>query len=372
MNPPVAPKKKIVMLGASLQAPGGMTSVVVTLMNAGLFRKFNVDYISTYERTGLRWQLRTMLRALVRMLRLLLTRQVALVHAHSASRGSFVRKSLLCALARGAGVPYVLHIHSGEFPVFYGTECNALAKWWVRYTLRHAATVVCLTETWRTHLQAVEPRARAAVIGNPVEIPPALPPSRDTVIEVLFLGRLREQKGVFDLLRALPQVLQRCPQMRFVLAGDEGIDACRAYAEQLGVAHALVLPGWVSGEEKAALLRRADLFVLPSYAEGLPVGLLEAMALGIPIVTTPVGGVPDLIDDGVHGLMVAPKDAAALAAALVRLGTDCALRAALRAAAFERVQAHYALPTVLAALDRLYSELGGCAEAKAALIQGEI
>jgi glycosyltransferase involved in cell wall biosynthesis len=365
-------KKKIVMLGTSLQSPGGMTSVVVTLMNAGLFSRCNVEYISTYERAGLYCQLRVMSRALLQMLRLLLMRQAALVHAHSASRGSFLRKSLLCALARACGVPYVFHMHSGEFPDFYDTECTALAKWWVRYTLRHAATVICLTESWRTHLRGVEPQARVAVIGNPVEVPPTLAQIRDEVTEVLFLGRLREQKGVFDLLRALPAVLKQYPQMRLVLAGDEGEHACRAYAEQLGVAHALVLPGWVSGEKKAELLRRADVFVLPSYAEGLPVGLLEAMALGIPILTTPVGGVPDLIDDCVHGLLVAPKDPGALATALIRLGADHALRKSLCAAAFERVQAHYALPTVLAAIDRLYSELGWRAEAKSAFIQGEI
>ena len=92
---------------------------------------WHVRYVSTFESPGVRTQLIVMYKALCLILGLLLRRKVFLAHAHSASRGSFWRKSVCCSLARIFGVPYIFHIHSGEFPVFYAQECGRIAKWWV-------------------------------------------------------------------------------------------------------------------------------------------------------------------------------------------------------------------------------------------------
>jgi glycosyltransferase involved in cell wall biosynthesis len=350
-------KPHILMLGTSLAAPGGMTSVVRTLRAAGLFATYNITYVSTYEKKGLVTQLRVMLVATSFLLGRLLSGGLSLVHAHSASRGSFWRKSFLCALARTFGVPYVFHIHSGEFPVFFEKECGAAARWWVRKTLQKASAVVCLSESWQAQIGAIAPGAKTLVIGNPVLVPTHLTDVRDPARRVLFLGRLREKKGVFDLIRALPEVQRHFPALCFVLAGDEGEAEVRALAGQLGVMEMIQLPGWVDGEEKQQLLKSADVFVLPSYFEGLPVGLLEAMATGVPVVATPVGGVPDVVDDGVHGLLVTPGDVPGLAAALLRLGADSKLRLALRDAAYQRVLCCYSVPVVLEQFAQLYADL---------------
>jgi hypothetical protein len=95
---------------------------------------------------------------------------------------------MFCALARLFRVPYIFHLHSGEFPLFYGQECGRMAQAWVRRTLRGAARVVALTEGWRAALQAIEPSIRLTVLGNPVAVPERLPVLRETVSEVLFLG----------------------------------------------------------------------------------------------------------------------------------------------------------------------------------------
>jgi glycosyltransferase involved in cell wall biosynthesis len=348
----------VVMLGTSLESPGGMTAVVHTLRKAGLFAKFDVKYVATYEGKGALRQMRVAGRAAATLLGLLLQSQVKLVHAHSASRGSFWRKSILCALAKAFNVTYVFHLHSGEFPVFYEQECGQWAQLWVRRTLRHAAAVICLAETWRTRLVAMEPAARVVVVGNPVDVPTQLPPSREQAIHVLFLGRLREKKGVFDLVRAMPTALGSCKQLRFVLAGDEGLDAVRDLAQQLGVAHAIELPGWVDGAAKDRLLAIADIFVLPSYFEGLPVGVLEAMALGVPVIATPVGGIPDLIEHQVSGMVVPPGRPDLIAEALVRLASDAELRSSIRDAAFERVSTRYSTEVIVAEISSLYERLG--------------
>lgn len=345
------------MLGVGLDTPGGITAVVRRYREAGLFARQDVRYVPTYLKPGVPTQLRMMAGATLAVLGLLLRGEVRLMHVHSAARGSFWRKSVFCALARLFRVPYVFHLHSGEFPVFYGQECGRMAQAWVRRTLRGAARVVALTEGWRAALLAIEPSIKLRVLGNPVAVPERLPALREAVGEVLFLGRLREKKGVFDLVRAMQPILAMQPGLRFVLAGDGELEKVHELACSLKVEHALVLPGWIDGDEKDAALARADMFVLPSYFEGLPVGVLEAMAAGVPIVSTTVGGIPDIVQNETHALLVEPGDVPALAKAIVRLAGDRALRIALREAAFDNARAHFSDKQVLTKLEAMYREI---------------
>jgi glycosyltransferase involved in cell wall biosynthesis len=350
------------MVGTGLQAHGGITAVIRSYMEVGLFEQWGVRYISTYEGAGKFTQLRTMASALWRIVWLLAARRIDVVHVHSASRGSFWRKSLVAALAFVFRVPYVFHIHSGEFPDFYAHSCGAAARAWVRLVLRRAARVVVVAPRWRADVLRIEPAARVAVVGNPVRVAPLLAPLRaappGAPSTVLFLGRLHEKKGIFDLMRAIPHVLAALPGTVFVFAGDGEIDALRALAVELGVAHAVRLPGWVDGAAKQQHLEQADLFVLPTYFEALGVALLEAMACGVPVVATPVGGIPDFIDHGVEALLVPPGPGTALAHAIVAVLQDPALRGRLREQAFARVGRDYSFDAVLAQLRAIYTELG--------------
>ncbi|QXP85164.1 glycosyltransferase family 4 protein [Methylococcus sp. Mc7] len=345
--------RKVLMIGPGTN--GGIAAVIDACLEPDFVSHWKIEHLCSYEGPGLPTQLRVMAVAGIRLLGRLLARRLAIVHAHSASRGSFWRKSMLCALADLFGIPYVFHVHSGEFGVFYGSECRPAAKWWVRRTLRRAACVIALTEAWSKVLLAIEPQASVRVIGNPVSVPDALPEERDSGRpEVLFLGRLREKKGVFDLVRAIPLVLKRVPDAVFTLAGDGEMEAVRRFAVELGVSDAVRLPGWIREAEKDAELSAARVLALPSYFEGLPVCILEAMAAGVPVVATPVGGIPELLGDGECGLLVPPGDVGALAEALVVALKDTGLRQRLRESAFRRAVNYYAIQGVLRQLDAVY------------------
>jgi glycosyltransferase involved in cell wall biosynthesis len=345
------------MFGPTTNYPGGMTEVVRSYAAAGIFEHWPLRYIPTFAGHDLAGRLRPWLRALITLLVHLARRRVALVHAHSAAYGSFWRKSVLCALAAAFRVPYVIHLHDGRLGEFYDGRCNSLARFWVRLMLRNAARVVVVTARWRDVVSRIEPAAQLAVIGNPIVSPDALPLPERPARTVLFLAWLQEEKGVLDLVRAIPMVLRAVPEARFVLAG-EGRAPIVDLARSLGVEHALTLPGWVEGRQKEELLRRSDLFVLPSHYEGLPLGLLEAMGWGLPVIATPVGGIPDLIADHVNGLLVAPGEPPALAKAIVLLLKNDVQRGRLRDAALRDVRERYGIATIIAALEALYQELG--------------
>jgi len=364
-------RRIVLMVGPSMALRGGMTEVVRLYAAKGIFETWPARYIETYHgsapqgsfwrKPGIRGslsQLRTWLPALWRVFALLVQRRVALVHVHSAQRGSFWRKSGICALASLFRVPYVFHLHSGKFHDFYARECGYFAQAWVRNILRNATRIIVLSRHGQDEVHKIEPGARVTIIRNPMNVPDRIPPLRRPGRTVLFLNWLDEEKGIYDLVRAIPEILRAVPEADFILAGAGEIDSIRHLMSSLNIESAVELPGWVEGSEKDDLLRAADVFVLPSYYEGMPMGVLESMACGIPVVATSVGGVPDVIEDHINGLLVEPRQPEALARAIITVLTDDALRSRLREAAHDDVRRRYSPASVIEDLGMLYRELG--------------
>jgi glycosyltransferase involved in cell wall biosynthesis len=298
-------------------------------------------------------------KALRQLLGLLITGQVALLHVHCASRGSFWRKSVYCACARLFGVPYIVHLHGGEFPIFYGKESGRLKRALIRHTIVRAAAVIALSKKWQHWISETFGAASVVTIGNPVSVGP-LASAGVVAGQVLFMGRMYKEKGVLDLIRACAQASAAAPHISLMLAGTaspEFLAEMQALAAELGISERVHFPGWVAGEAKERLLQQCEVFALPSYAEGLPLGLLEAMVAGKAVVTTPVGGIPDVVVPEVNGLLVTPGDVPALAQALTVLLTDAARCAAVGQAARNDVAATFADTVVFQQLGQLYGQV---------------
>ena len=127
------------------------------------------------------------------------------------------------------------------------------------------------------------------------------------------------------------------PSIRLTVGGNGDIAAAQSAADRLGIAHLVSFAGWVDGDAKRRLLQNSDVYVLPSHNEGLPVSILEAMSWQLPIISTDVGAIAELVRQDVDGLIVQPGDVAALAAAIVRLAVSIELRQSMGASAKQRV-----------------------------------
>lgn len=342
------------MVGTDPAGQGGIAAVVSVYQQQGFFSRWQVLYLPSHREGG--W-VRPFLLAAARLLWGLLCRRVSLLHAQVASYGSFARKSLLLALARAFNVPTVFHLHGAEFQKFYASS-PAWRQAWIRHTLRQSDCVLALSDAWCEFLLGIVPEARVRVLANPVKLPEKASRQGERAGRMLFLGRADRRKGVFELLAALRQARAQHAQLHLRIGGDGDLDAVRAAIEREGLQNAVTLLGWVRGADKERELAEAEVFVLPSHDEGLPMALLECMARGKAIVSTPVGGIPQALRDGQDGLLVPPGAPEALAAALLRLHGDAALRRQLGDSARERVRAHYATDTVLARLEAIYRELG--------------
>lgn len=309
------------------------------------------------------------LAALRDLRRLMLGERPGVVHTHTSKAGFLGRLA-----ARPARVPAVVHQpHGHVFYGYWGPARSALYVALERIAARWTDRIVTLTERGiDEHLaRKIGRRAQYVAIpsGVPIEALRARAPGRAEArarlgvdpgaFIVLGLGRLVPVKGFDLLVAALPHVLVKLPGARVVLVGDgpEGpVLAARAAA--LGVADRLEIAGAIrDAGDRAAYLAAADVCAAPSRNEGMGRALVEAMALGVPVVGTAVGGIPSVIGDDEGGRVVAPEDAVALAAALVELGRDPALRAKLGEAARGRAE-RFSADVAAARLLALYAALG--------------
>jgi glycosyltransferase involved in cell wall biosynthesis len=361
-EPNDAPRPRVALVGPRADSRGGVAGTVRLLQSSRLAADFELLPVSTYQDGTLATKLVAAGRGLALLAWLCASGRIDLVHFHASAGGSLMRKTVGIALARAARVPVVFHVHGGQI-VREERELNGplgrLQQGALRWALRSSDAVVALTPGSRRSLAARTRIRRSCVIPNAPDLTALAEKERsgrDSL--VLFLGHLYPDKGVYELLEAFATLRPSRPSLRLVMAG-EGTEAhrLRLEANRLGLSAAVELPGWVGLDEKTELLARAACLALPSHDEGLPLALLEAMVAGVPVVATAVGGVPEIVEDGRHALLVPPRDPDALAAALARVLEDPNLAMQLSKAARRHARAEYTPDRLAERIGSLYREL---------------
>jgi glycosyltransferase involved in cell wall biosynthesis len=297
--------------------------------------------------------------AFFRLLLAALTGRIDVLHLNVAERGSVWRKGILVWLARIFRIPVVLHCHGAEF-VEWCRNLSPSARRLLTATLARTQRVIVLGRYWRDFVSG-----ELGVPGDKIEILHNAAPmptgkrlrAGDDGVRILFLGRLGERKGVPELLRALADPRLATLRWIAVLAGDGAVERFRAETRALGLSDRIELTGWIDEAAARRQLATADMLVLPSHNEGLPMAVLEAMAHGLAVVTTPVGAIPDAIRDGETGLLVPARDPLRLADALHRLIVDPALRKGLGERAHARFADEFSIDAYTVRLMVIYRAL---------------
>ncbi len=226
-------------------------------------------------------------------------------HIHLSERGSFLREGPLVALARKRGLVTVATIHGASFIPFAGRY-----PWLVSTVLRRAHAVTCLEQGTLDVVRRSAPRVHSEIMPNPVLVDDSFSPADRTDELVVFAGEISLRKGADVLHRTWRLVAQRRPAARCLMVGPAA-DFAPPDAERLEVRSP------VDPIEMKEILRRARVVALPARAEVVPMALTEAMSLGRPFVSTPVGGIPDLA--GAGGMLVPVDDEIGLADRLTDL-----------------------------------------------------
>jgi colanic acid/amylovoran biosynthesis glycosyltransferase len=271
---------------------------------------------------------------------------------------------------------------SWSFTMHGPTELFDLRHYRLGEKVRDARFVVCISDFARSQLMALsEPQSWGKLhvihVGLPLEQFTRANDderrreharTRAAEQSILCVGRLVPEKGQAVLLEALGLLLERGHNARVLLAGaGQSRASLERLAERLGVAGRVSLLGAVSQQDVRALYEDASIFCLPSFAEGVPVVLMEAMAMELPVVSTRIAGIPELVDDGHSGLLVAPGRADELADALERLLVEPSLGRELACSARRKVLRHFNVESTAAQLQALFtpSQRPGCGPQRA-------
>lgn len=350
-------QRTVLMLGPSLTVRGGIASVEAALLNNWpVHSRYNLCHIPT-QVEGIWWRKVWVACKAVLTTLVSLVRRPAAVHIHFASRLSFYRKSVLILLARTFNVPVILHAHGGEFHLFYGQEAGPLTRRYIRYVLSSATRLLVLSDQWKNFYASLYRRSEPTVLFNSVAYPTEVLTQRAGFPIILFLGRMVREKGIDDLIAAMPSVLVEHPDAQLWIGGADDNGRIAAVLESLPWRNQIRMLGWVQGGDKDRALREATLLVLPSYNEGLPMVVIEAMAHGLPVVTTPVGGIPQAITDGETGFLVQPGDVQGLGHTIRRVLQDEDLRIGIATRARARALALFDVRSILAQLERIYDSV---------------
>ncbi len=271
---------------------------------------------------GALYSLWVLAKALTKIVRGRVNGQLAGVHVNMAERLSVFRKGAVIVLSRALGIPVVLHLHAAQLHHFYPRlpkPLQAITRW--VFSLPASCVVLGTTAQRFVVNELRVPASRVEIVINGVPAPtvPRRISNENGVKRLLFVGNLSERKGVTDLLQALSRPGFENLQLELVLAGGGDIQSYQAKANALGLEKMVRFTGWSEQREVAELMAKADLLVLPSYDEGLPLVILEALANGVAVVCTPVGEIPSALHDGVTACFVEPGDVNGLAEILQNL-----------------------------------------------------
>ena len=341
---------RVLYVGMDYKVPkGGIASVLNTYSSFIRPFKFVRTHASELKRTQKLWYALSGYAMLV--WKLMTDRDIEIVHIHSASNSSFWRKSYAIRIAKAIGKKVIFHCHGGGFKEFRENNRNK-----VDAILSKVDYIVCLSDVWKEYFEGIGCK-NVTIIKNVIGDPKPMSIKKDGLIHFLFLGLICDNKGIFDILSVISEHKEDLAGKILLHVGGNGqTERLLSKIKEYGIEELVVFEGWVDKEKKQHLLNLADVFLLPSYIEGVPISILEAESYSKPVITTNVGGIPSIVKDQVSGLFVRPGNADDIYSAMKKMSEDETLRCQYGEAGYE-ISKGYLPDTIKNELVVLYDKM---------------
>lgn len=366
---------KVLMFGPVPPPFGGIASVLQDIVESSLNREFAFHVLGRPE-TYPPFMSSLPGRTVVRIMRLskfflkLLVSRYCIAHMHS-STATMPKSTFYMSLCRISKTPILLHLHGTDWDYFY-TRHSKQTKNILHKALEMPHTIVVLYEEWVEKLRDLGVTCNILAIPN--FIPDVPPPDEHALQEAKSLlnipenallvgciGMIGKRKGHFDIMDAIPSVLKENPNVYFLHLGSSEIrgelERLREKAAAAGIDAHVRIPGEIRRDLVPAVLGNLDIFLLPSHMEGMPISILEAMRARKPIITTTVGGIPEMIEHERSGLLIEPGRPDEIAAAVLKLAGDASLRDSLAQGAHERFLSHFETEQCVGQMRDVYSDI---------------
>jgi glycosyltransferase involved in cell wall biosynthesis len=353
------PDYQIIMVGSSLRQKGGISSVENLILKYTP-ESFSIGHITTHDEGSVSYRVKVFFKAILSLLSLFMQRKIDLLHVHFSERGSVFRKMLVIFIAGCFKKPILMHAHGAEFHPFFASVPQWVQKAIIA-SFSNIRGLITLSKLDRDlYINSLQvPGERVFVLPNPVEVPVKVPERSDREsVKLVFLGRVGLRKGAFDLIEAFAKLpaAQR-EKTSLILAGDGDIEQGEQLVSKLGLEGKVFFLGWIDKFQRNSLLADADIFILPSYNEGLPMAILEAMSWGLPVIATPVGGIAEVTIPGENGLLVTPGSVQQLSDAIKLAIDDKPLRLSMGQNARQTAE-KFEIKTYWRSLAEIYRSMG--------------
>lgn len=374
-------KKKILLVGPFPPTVGGITTYILTLLKSKLKHKFEYIKFTTSRPTvgifkdvydysiifhiGFNKLFRSAMTTLYHLIKfpiILIIKNPELIHLNTSAYWSFWENSIYVLLSRFFLKKIILHIHASSFHPFYKTG-NSFQKILLRKTLIMADKVVILSPRQKRFFIKLVPEDKLLIIPNVVNLDmfhdriKSRP--NESEVKVLFIGGdASKRKGIYDLIEAIPIVLKKYgSNVLFIFLGIGNSGNLKTICRKKNINKFVKFLGYVDEQIKIDFIISSDIFVLPSYAEGLPIAMLEAMAAGLPVISTPVGSIPDVIEDNINGFLIQPGNYLKLAEKIVILSTDKKLRIKMGNKNKQKIIKEYDIEILTNKLEKIYNNI---------------
>ncbi len=358
----------ILLLGPHRKAVSGVSTHLNLLMGSKLADDYEVVHFqvgSEGREEGVLGRLMRLVLSPFFLAATILFRQVSLVHINtSLNTRAYWRDLAYLALAKALGARVVYQVHGGALPQRFFAKSRGLTSF-LRFTLKAPDLILVLAQVELEAYRDFVPEQRVVALPNGIDCRPyaalrQVSAQGAQALRIVYMGRIAREKGLYETLQGLRLAHELGVDARLVIAGGGPEEQpLRRYAQALGIASRTCFVGPVFGADKVKLLAGADVMVLPSYSEGLPYALLESMAAGIPVIATPVGAIPDVVTDGIHGFLVPPRNGKAIAESLAILAADRERIAWMSRACRRRVRAAFSIERLAQELSLHYAQLCG-------------
>ena len=339
---------RVLVVATSRKTRGGITAVIKAHETGEQWKRFNCHWVQTHRDGSILIKLFYLLNGYLDFLLHIWSSDI--VHFHVSLQNTIRRKLPLLKFAKLLGKKSIIHLHCGSQIDFIWNKN-------FDYMFSECDRILVLSESIKKKIASkINDTKRINVLYNPCP-QVFLPEIQDKRPFILFSGTLYKGKGYQDLIHAFAEIAYKYPMWKVVFAGNGEIDEGKNLSRKLGIEQQIEFAGWVSGTEKESLFRNASIFCLPSYAEGFPMAVLDAWAYGLPVVTTPVGGIPDVAIDGENMLLFNPGDISQLSNNLERLILDTNLRTKISTASKTFAESIFNINTINHQLSDIYSSV---------------
>jgi glycosyltransferase involved in cell wall biosynthesis len=333
------------MIGPGSRTKGGIAKVILYYQSTAFWKDEDVKWIETYCTGSSKEKIWTFFSALISFLGAL--RGAKIAHIHFTGRTSANRKYVFYLLSKVFRLKIISHIHAPNLD-----DLTAIATFSFRRMIRGSDRVISLSPLWSKALAVLVDRDYV-VLSNPAGRFTSTEILKEKII--LFAGKLEDRKGYLDLIEAFARISNK-HGYTLVLAGDGEVERARELIADRHMRDATAT-GWLKPTEMMDLFGRAGIFVLPSYGEGFPVSIIDAMSSNCAVITTPVGGIPDLLTDLDTCLFIQPGDIQALSTALAVLTADEVQRRAIASNGHALALRNFDKDKITGKLAKIYSDL---------------